>query len=94
MKFFKVLLVVMVVSVVSGCAGWQNTVKTITDVAGGLCDVIAAEQLEADKDSLDGMTIKEWCAVEENVANILDVVLSMKDQATEKAGFGPEDGDD
>ena len=95
MKTLKMLLVVVFVGIV-GCAGWQDKgrpiVNTITDIAGDLCNVIASEQLDIDPDALGGLSIEEWCEVEENASNILNIVFSAKAQATEKAGFKLVDG--
>lgn len=97
MRILKGFLVVVFMLVVSGCAGWQEkgrpVVRTITDIAGDLCNVIAAEQLEIDKDALGGLSIEQWCAIEENAANILNIIFSAKQEAEQKAGFKPVDED-
>ncbi len=86
------LIAVLLISL-SGCAGWQDKgrpiVKTVTDIAGDLCDVIANEQIEVDPEALGGLTIEDYCGIEENVSNVLDIIFSAKEEATTKMGFKP-----
>jgi len=79
----------------SGCAGWQDKgrpiVKTVTDIAGDLCNVIANEQIDVDPEALGGLTIEDYCGIEENISNVLNIIFSAKQEATVQMGFKPQE---
>jgi len=83
-------LIIAVIALVSSCAAFWSTVKTVADVARCLCQVAATEQLEAAPDALSGMTADEWCEHEENLRPFIDHVTEAKQAASQKVGFSKE----
>ena len=75
----------------SACALIKPIARTSNDVAGTLCEIVAAEQ---EPEALGGMSVEDWCAIHDNVDPFLDIVLSAKAEAAEKAGFAKDAGVD
>jgi len=71
---FAVTVILCIFILAVSCAQFKKAVRTINDVAGDLCLIFGEENPE----ELDGLSPKEWCAIQKNLTPFVDVVTSVQ----------------
>jgi hypothetical protein len=83
----KIMVLIVVMYVVTlgfiGCATLKDIGRTANDAARILCELVATEQ----KESLSGLSPKQWCDIQKNLDPFIREVLSAKQRSEEKLGF-------
>jgi hypothetical protein len=83
---FSVILIYTFYTALVGCATLKDIGRTANDAARILCELVASEQ----KESLNGLSPKEWCDIQKNLDPFISEVLSAKQRSEDKLGFSRE----
>jgi hypothetical protein len=79
-------LVCCLALIFAGCAAFKQTARTINDAARIACEVAFGEELP------QGVSVKDFCAVHENLHPFVDQILAAK--AGVKAGMAKPTSDE
>jgi len=79
-----VAALVVGLAIVLNCAAIKTAIRTINDIAGDLCMVFAAEQVETDED-LDGFDPSFLCDIQKNIDPFIQLIKTAKPEGPDAA---------